>query len=59
MVTYARLEVFDIKYDTYEKKFFIFSKEDNRPTIGGFETASDAITFADKRVIKEDSKNNV
>lgn len=53
MTTYAALHNYDIKYDEFAQKFFICSKLDNRPQIGGFDKAAEAIDFAEKRVIAQ------
>lgn len=50
MIHYARFDKFDIKYDEFMQKFFITSKNEGRPEIGGFDKAADAIEFACKRV---------
>jgi len=52
MVLYAELSKYDIRYDTFEKKFYITSKKDGRPQIGGFDKAADAIEFAEIRVVQ-------
>lgn len=51
MIPYAKFKNFDISYDQFMQKFFITSKQEGRPEIGGFDKASDAIEFAFKRVI--------
>ena len=56
MTTYATLQNYDIKYDEFAQKFFICSKLDNRPSIGGFDKAADAIDFAEKRVVAQGRK---
>lgn len=50
MIKYAQFDKFDISFDPIMKKYFITSKEEGRPEIGGFQYAADAITFADERV---------
>ena len=52
MILYAKFEDFNISYEPIMKKYFITSKRDGQPEIGGFEFASDAIIFADTRVSK-------
>ena len=49
MIDYAEFEHFKIGYEPFMKKFFILSKKNNIE-IGGFDFASQAIVFADKRV---------
>lgn len=52
MIIQSRHENFNIEYCEVMKKYFITSKSetDNRPQIGGFEFAAEAIDFAHKRV---------
>ena len=50
MKKYASFESFNISYDEIMKKFFITSKTEGRPDIGGFDKAAEAIDFALKRV---------
>ena len=52
MTRYATLKEYNIDYDEISKEFFITSKTDGRPMIGGFNKAADAIDFADKRVVQ-------
>ena len=52
MTRYATLKEYNIGYDEISKEFFITSKTDGRPMIGGFNKAADAIDFADKRVVQ-------
>ena len=59
---YSRGEHSIILYDKIEKTFAIHSKDENNDvgTITGFSTASDAIRFADERVVNlsKDSREN-
>ena len=50
MTLYAKFDKFNISYDEVMQKFFITSKTDGRPDIGGFDKASEAIEFACVRV---------
>lgn len=50
MTPYAKFEKFNISYDDILKKYFITSKTDGRPDIGGFDKAAEAIDFAQSRV---------
>ncbi len=50
MKRYATLNKYNIDYEPFMQEFFISSKHDNRPQIGGFKVAADAIDFAEKRV---------
>ena len=52
MIIQSRHKNFNIAYDEVMKKYFITSKSetDNRPTIGGFNFAAEAIDFALTRV---------
>lgn len=52
MKVYARFKEFNIAFDEIMQKFFITSKAEtmDRPMIGGFDTACDAILFANSRV---------
>ena len=52
MITQSRHANFNIGYEPVMKKFFITSKSeaDDRPSIGGFDLAAQAIEFALKRV---------
>lgn len=53
--TFIRGEYSITPYETFDIAdsklgFFVFSKEDNRPRIGSFETAAEALKFAQDRV---------
>lgn len=50
MTPYAKFKDFNILYDTTLKQYFIASKDEGRPSIGGFDIAANAIDFAIKRV---------
>ena len=52
MIIQSRHNGFNISYDEVMRKYFITSKSetDNKPQIGGFEFAADAIIFALDRV---------
>jgi hypothetical protein len=50
MTIYAKFEKFNISYDEILKKWFITSKTDGRPDIGGFDYPALAIDFANNRV---------
>ena len=51
------MDSYDIKYDTIQQEFYIFSKNDNRPSIGSFKTAAMAIDFAEQRVVSLDKRS--
>jgi hypothetical protein len=50
MTNYATLQNYNIDYDEISEEFYITSKQDDRQMIGSFETAADAIEFAEIRV---------
>ena len=51
MKRYSTQTDFNIDYDEIEKKFYISSVHGgNRPMIGGFATAAQAIDFGNRRV---------
>ena len=50
MILYTSFEEFNISYEPIMKKFFITSKTEGHPEIGGFDFAVDAINFAIQRV---------
>jgi len=50
MTLYAKFDTFNISYEPIMRKFFITSKVDGHPDIGGFDFAVNAIDFAQKRV---------
>jgi len=52
MRRYATTEKYNIDEDTIANKFYITSKKDNRPMIGGFDTAAEAFEFAEVRVVQ-------
>ena len=56
MTTYAEMENYNISYDEIGQGFYITSKKDNRPMIGSFDVASEAIEFAEIRVKQTGAK---
>lgn len=50
MKHYATFDKFNIGFDTTLRKFFITSKTEGHPEIGGFSFAAEAILFAQDRV---------
>ena len=59
MTIYARSENYNISYDEIQQEFYITSKDDNRPQIGSFKTAADAIDFAERRVMQDNQKEEL